>query len=140
MKFFSSPFNFEDAKTNQLSVDLECITFEYRDPDSKKLDEPLLIGVHYWMEHESFVEGLDQIEQEDIKNKLFINRTTFNEQYFKLNFDEELEFITVHKHIMYLRELRAQDVDQDHDDISSQQGYDWLRTYRNTILLYESHE
>jgi len=45
---------------------------------------------------------------------------------------------------MYEREMRAQDTkdeDQDHtDDFSTNDGYNWLRTYSNTIKIYESHE
>jgi hypothetical protein len=83
MEFISNPFNFgdtpEEAKKNQISIDLLCKTFDFIDIDADEENQKPLVGVHLWIDHDNYViNGLDQVENEEIKEKFFINRTIFN--------------------------------------------------------------
>ena len=67
--------------------------FEYIDEESE--DQVPLIGVHYYFGEDLEYIGSNDIEDEELKDQLFINRTMLNQQYFRLNFDKQLEFLKV---------------------------------------------
>ena len=97
MYFYTNPYNDaqydENAKQNEVKINLSCDVFEYIDEESEDLVP--LIGVHYYFGKDLEYIGSDDIEDEELKDQLFINRTMLNQQYFKLNFDKQLEFLKV---------------------------------------------
>ena len=115
MRFVSNPYNFgvtdEEKQAKQIDVDLDCVAFPYideEDPDAK----PQMV-VHYSMNKKPEFNGLDKITDEDLQDKLFIDRNTFNEQYFNLTFDDNFEYLKVNKHVMYKEEIGVQDNAED---------------------------
>lgn len=94
MFYYSNPYNDlainPDSVQNDIKVNLHCDTFEYKDTDLDIEDQVDLIGIHFFLE--SFDEstsniGNTDIQDEDIKGNLYINRTNFNEQFFRITFD-----------------------------------------------------
>lgn len=69
---------------------------------------------------------------------MYVNRTELNEQYFQLEFQRELEFITVEKNQMYLREQNPQNTDLDIPLVKNESAYNSFRSEVASLKIYES--
>ena len=93
-----------EADKYEFQIDLECEVFEIvKNIEDEQINE---IVVHLYF-------GSDATKEQTNISTMFINRTDFNEQYFKLIFDPELEFLEIRKNQMYFREqdLLADEMD-----------------------------
>ena len=141
MFFYSNPFDdskIPDSKEQQdLTFNMACEAFEYQDSEA---NNKKLIGIHYYLPEEVSLrgQGMEKILNEDLKDMYFINRTEFDKQQFKINFDPELEYMNVAKSLMFQREQHVYDDVADIPSITNQEEYDTFRSEGISILLYES--
>lgn len=91
MKFYSNPYleSANLATGNFIELGLSCEVFEFYD-SVKKEDQ---IVLHYYLD--SNPPNTNNTQIEEIKDKLFINRTELNEQFFQMSFDKNLEFLEI---------------------------------------------
>ena len=84
------------------------------------------------------------IFKEPLKNEttegqvFFINRTELNQQYFELAIQKELEFLTVRKNQMYLREQNPANKTLDVPLVKSEEEYNNFRSEVESLKIYES--
>ena len=101
MQFYSNPYLESPSNTktgNFMLFNLGCEIFDYYDNER---EEDLTV-IHYFFENNEPIESNNDLE--DIKDKFYINRTEMNEQFFRMEFDKNLEFMEVLKVQMYMRE------------------------------------
>jgi hypothetical protein len=100
MYFYSNPYL--DSKNldsgNSIKFNLACEVFQYFDPEKKENQ----YVIHYFLDGSPPVMNNNQLET--IKDKFYINRTEMNEQFFRMSFEKNLEFMEVVKVQMYMRE------------------------------------
>ena len=90
------------ATGSYLKFKLSCEIFEFEDFERKETQ----IVIHYFLNEGPPEEN--NIQEEDFKEKIYINRTELNKQFFQMNFFKELEFMEVQKIQMYMREQNPQ--------------------------------
>lgn len=121
----------------ELKFEMACEAFEYTDQEANNAK---MIGVHYFLKEEVNLRdpGMANILNKDLQDKFFINRTELDNQQFKINFDQELEYMRVGKSLMFQREQHVYDDEADIPSITSQEAYDTFRSEGISILLYEA--
>ena len=140
--FYSNSYQEGEDSQNEFTINLKCqvVFMEYKE-DEEKFDKAV---VHYYMDSEisGNVES-SKFKDEELKDKLYINRTVLNEQYFQVEYNIELEFLDVDKTEMY---VYTQDIQNMFNgvgvllpEIKDKESFDYFRSENNTIMLQESH-
>lgn len=135
MTFYSNPFLEDPSKPkegNYLLYNLGCEVFDFYDNEREE-DQ---IVIHYFFEDTEPTES--NFALDDIKDKFYINRTEFNEQFFRMEMDKNLEFMEILKVQMYMREQNPQNEYLDVPKIESQEDFDLFRSENVTLKMYET--
>ena len=82
---------------------MKCEVFSWFDNDVHKEEHSVL---HYYWEDVTNI--TDNVFDESIKGKFFINATNLNKQFFELSYDVELQFVEIANSVMYYRDQDPQ--------------------------------
>ena len=107
MHFLTNPFNDADISSNHqndIIISLNCEVFLWEDQKIQDLDKISQWVLHYYLDEDPKMTNNVDDSLEDIKNSLFINGTDFNQQYFELEFQKDLQYMTIERTELYVRE------------------------------------
>lgn len=124
MFYHTNPYNDlaldPTSKQNNMNISLSCKVFDYIDMDQEEQYREQLVGIHHYFDKEIVIKGAEDITDAKLKDLLFINRTNYNEQYFKIEFEgDQLEFLQIKESVLYQSQLSADALDQDYAEVDS---------------------
>ena len=110
MYFYTNPNNDKyinlGAEQNEIIFELTCEAFEMEDQ----------VVVHNYMDRENTFKKLKSpgfIPDQSLAKSFYVNRTDLNEQYWRMEFYKDLEFMRINKTQMFMRlqDPQAKEVD-----------------------------
>jgi hypothetical protein len=135
--FYTNPFddhiqNPSKAQDEQF-LDGQCQVFNFYDIVTNKN-----LSVLHWFMNDQNLNIRTNIEDEDLKASLVVNKTEMNNQYFRLEFNKELEFLSTTKNQIYMRDQDPQNEELELPLMYNEQDYFTFISENITQKIYET--